>query len=319
MQSQILSILDPTSLLGREVMQGLANELPDVRCRLFHTSGRDEHLIAEVANQAGVVAPLQALDELAGSAAVIVCQPPSAELGEALLEWLTQHPEVALVDASQPGVGAERAITVLDRVPRRPGRPRWYHLLDPCLAAPARLLQAVAPLGPQRAHLTAYRSASGYGNAALEELAAQAAARLSGAAPASPRTLPAVLAFDLAPADEAVHSELARQMAEIMPEFELHLQAVETGMFFGHAASFFVTFRERVGERRLRAALREAGIRLARRQQSVRPSDLLDDDVPTCAQLRVTDTAASGWLAADGLRLAGAAAVVRIAAEAMAF
>ncbi len=319
MVRQTLSILDPTSLLGREVVSGLAVELPDVHCRLFHTTGADEHLIAEIGGEAGVVAPLQSLDELAGSAAVIVSRSLDNELAAALLEWLTQHPEVALVDASQPGIAGERALTVLDDAPRRRGQPRWYHLLDPSLAAPVRLLQALASLGPRRAHLTVFRSASGFGGAAVEELAGQAAARLSGLAPATPHFLPAVLAFDLAPAAEAAHATLQHQLTGIVPGIDLHLQAVEVGVFFGHAASFFVSLAEAATERRIRGALREGGLRLARRNQSVRPSDLVDDDTATCAQLRIVGSRLSGWLVADGLRLAGAAAVVRIATNAMAF
>lgn len=319
MQTQTLSILDPTSLLGREIIDGLAAEFPDLRWRLFHTTGVDEHLIAEIGSQPSVVAPLEALDELTGSAAVIACRPIAPPRVTLLLDWLTRHPEVALVDASQPGIAGDRALTVLDRAPRRKGQPRWYHLLDPALAGPVRLLQALVSLRPARAHITVFRSASGFGSGAVEELAVQAAARLSGQAPASPRLLPAVLAFDLAPAHSNVHEQLARQTADLLPGVELHLQAVETGVFFGHAASFFVTLHEAVGERRVRAALRDAGIRLARSSQSVRPSDLVDEDAATCAYLRVADTAVRGWLAADGLRLAGAAAVVRITTDAMSF
>lgn len=319
MVRQTLSILDPTSLLGREVVSGLAVELPDVHCRLFHTSGADEHLITEIGGEAGVVAPLQSLEELAGSAAVIVSRTLDQELAAALLDWLVRHPEVALVDASQPGIAGERALTVLDGAPRRRGQPRWYHLLDPSLAAPVRLLQALASLGPTGAQLTVFRSASGFGGAAVEELAVQAAARLSGRAPAAPSFLPAVLAFDLAPAAETAHALLQRQFAGVVPGVELELQAVETGIFFGHAASFFVSLAEAATEHRVRNALREGGLRLARRNQSVRPSDLVDHDAPTCAQLRVTGRRVSGWLVADGLRLAGGAAVVRIATDVMAY
>lgn len=318
-QTQTLSILDPTSQLGREIIDGLASEFPDLRWRLFHTTDTDEHLIADIGSQPNVVAPLNDLDELSGSAAVIACRSLDRPRSTSLLDWLTHHPEVALVDASQPGLAGDRALTVLDRAPRRRGQPRWYHLLDPALAAPVRLLQALGSLHPIRAHVTVFRSASGFGSGAVEELAVQAAARLTGLAPASPRVLPAVLAFDLAPAHSSVHQQLARQTADVLPEVELHLQAVETGVFFGHAASFFVTLREAVGERRVRAALRDAGIRLARSNQLVRPSDLVDDDIATCAHLHVADTALRGWLAADGLRLAGAAAVVRITTDAMSF
>mgnify|MGYP005846325859 CR=1 FL=1 len=319
MLSQTLTILDPTSLLGREIADGLAAELPDVRCRLFHTSGADNHLIANVGGAASVVTPLQSLDELAGSAALIVSEPLGEELAAALLDWLVRHPEVALVDASQPGIAGEQTLTVLDEAPRRHGQPRWYHLLDPSLAAPVRLLQALRAFRPTRAHLTVFRSASGFGYAAVEELAVQAAARLSGLAPTDHSALPAVVAFDLAPAGEAAQAALQRQLAGVLPDIELDLQVVEMGVFFGHAASFFVPLTEPVTERRVRTALRAGGLRLARRNQSVRPSDLADEESAMCARLRVTDRQISGWLVADGLRLAGAAAVVRIATDVMAF
>lgn len=319
MLSQTLTILDPTSLLGREIADGLAAELPDVRCRLFHTSGAADHLIADVGGAANVVTPLQSLDELAGSAALIVTRPIDEELAAALLDWLARHPEVALLDASQPGIANAQTLTVLDGAPRGRGERRWYHLLDPSLAAPVRLLQALRALRPTRAHLTVFRSASGFGSAAVEELAAQAAARLTGLAPATPLTLPAVVAFDLAPAGEEPQVALQHQLASVLPNIELDLQVVEMGVFFGHAASFFVSLTEQVTERRVRTALRAGGLRLARRNQSVRPSDLVDEESATCARLRVADRQISGWLVADGLRLAGAAAVVRIATDIMAF
>ncbi len=102
--SKTLTVLDPTSLLGREVSEGIARTLPGVRRRFLHTGEEPEHLIAEVAGEAALVPPLAEPDELDGSDAVLVTAPPSAAARERLLGWLRGHPEVALLDCTQPGI-----------------------------------------------------------------------------------------------------------------------------------------------------------------------------------------------------------------------
>ena len=129
-----LTILDPTSLLGREVTEGIARAFPDVPRRLFHTGADPEHLIAEVSGEATLVAPLLDPDELDGSVAVILTSSPHDRRSRGrLLTWLRANPSVALLDCTQPGVAGDEAVCVLDSIPAVRRDLPWYHLVDPSL------------------------------------------------------------------------------------------------------------------------------------------------------------------------------------------
>ncbi len=308
----MISILNPTTLLGREIAEHVAAAFPGVQRRYFHTGDSEEHLILELAEAPALVPPLTSCDELDGSAAVVVPGglPEAAALD--LLSWLNRHPETALVDASQPGLAGDVAVTVLDSAPLG-ATPRWYHVADPGLFGPARLVRALEPLRPAALHVVLLRPVSDRGEEAVQELVAQAAARLSGSSPGSPHHLPAVLAFDLAPSGEAAGAALSGQLAALLPGLPATLQAVETGVFHGHVAVTMVTVTETATPTALRALVRKVpGLHLARAGQGLRPSDIAGRDDVLCGELRIEGTEVTAWLAADGLRIAGAQAVVEI-------
>jgi hypothetical protein len=309
----MLTILDPTSLLGGEILGRLVRGRPSARPRLFHTGAEPEHLIAEIAGEPVIVAPLTDLDELERSTTIVVTARPAAEaMSERLLAWLRAHPRISLVDGTQPGVaGAEgRCVTAGVAPPVRPSLP-WYHLADPALAAPAHLLAALAPLAPESARLTLLDPAAGFGAEALDELAAQGAARLSG----NPKTraihLPGVLAFDLAPAPATRSSGLEAQLAELFPGLETTVTAIDAGVFHGHLATVVVTCRAAVTTERARTLLRSVpGLRLLRRNETTTVSAAVRHGGIACGGLDVGGRTVSAWLCADGLRVGGAEAVV---------
>jgi hypothetical protein len=308
-----LSILDPTSLLGREVLENLTQAFPGARCKLFHTLGVEEHLIAEVADEATLVPPFSEPEDLGGSDAVVVTSTPNPPVAAALVGWLRANPQVLMVDASQPGIAPDEAVSVLSAPPPGRSEARWYHLVDPNLFGPARFLAALAPLRPQACHLTMMLPASTFGVEALEELAAQGAARLSGRQPKRPVHLSAVLAFDLLCADEARRRTLANQVAALFGDLDCHLHLVEAGIFHGHVATALVRCGERVSQTRLSALLRRTpGLRLARKNERPRPSDVVGNDGVICSDLRIEGPWVAAWLAADGLHLGGAHAVLEI-------
>ena len=145
---------------------------------------------------------------------------------------------------------------------------------------------------------------------------ATAAARLSGASPAPPRRLSTVLAFDLAPAGDAVHAALSGQLAALLPGVRATLQGVDAGIFHGHVAVATVTVKEPATLTALRTLIRKApGLHLARAGQSLRPSDVAGRDDVLCGDLRVDGAEVTAWLVADGLRVAGARAVGDILAD----
>lgn len=299
-----LTILDPTSLLGRDIAEHLAGLLPHAHRRFLHTAENEEHLIAEVAGEAALVPPLVNVEELSGSKVVVVTSRPSDAIAARLLDWLRDHPEVGLVDATVPGLAPDEVAFVAGGVaaPRR-ARP-WYQTVDPALAGPVRLLASLASLRPESFEITLVCPVSGYGADALEELAAQGAARLSGATPKHPVLLPGVLAFDLAPVPGDRVAALRSQLAAFFPDLEASLQAANAGVFHGHAAALYVEFQASPAETTVRALLRALpGIRLARRNETVRPSDLAGRDDVVCSELQVVAGRLSTWVVFDGLRV----------------
>ena len=307
-----ISILDPTTLLGREIAEHVAAAFPGVQRRYFHTADTEEHLILELAEAPALVPPLTSCDELHGSAAVVVPQGIPDRMALELLSWLNGNPDVALVDVSQPGIAGDVAVTVLDGAAPGAG-PRWLHLADPGLFGPVRLVRALGPLGPEALRLTMLRPVSDRGEEGMQELAAQGAARLSGASPGSPRHLPAVLAFDLHPSGAGVRASLERQLAALLPGMPCTVQPVDAGVFHGHAAAAMVAVGETATETALKNLVRKVpGMRPARASDGLHPSDIAGKDEVLCSELRITGTEVAAWLLADGLRVGGAQAVVSV-------
>lgn len=308
-----LSILDPTSLLGHEAAESIARTFPEVRRRLFHTGADPEHVIGEIAGEAVLVAPLLDPEELEGSTAVVVTSRPAPDVAERLLAWMRANPAVALVDCTQPGMGGGEAACVLNAPHRgRRGLP-WYHLPDPALAAPARWLSALWPLAPEALHLTVICPASEFGAGALEELAAQGAARLSGRPTRTPEHLPAVLAFDLAPAVGERLATLDSQLGELFPTLERWLHVIDAGVFHGHLATLQVRCAKPAPLEKVRSLLRATpGLRLGRRHETVTARGTVEGVEMICGELRVQGPWVGAWLLADGLRVGGAAAVVEL-------
>jgi hypothetical protein len=308
-----LTILDPSSLLGREVTEAVARAFPDLRRRLLHTGADPEHLIAEVAGEAALVEPLLDPGEIEGSVAVILTATPSAEASSRLLTWLRDHPSVALLDCSQPGVAGGEAACVLDAIPAGRRSLPWYHLMDPSLAAAARWLRALLPLAPEAFHATLLCPVSTSGREAVDELASQATARLAGRSPRRPVHLPTVLAFDLALAAGDRFAALEAQFAELFPAIEAGLHVIDAGVFHGTLATVLLRCTRNVPLERARALLRATpGLRLARRTEAVKVTEAAEQDEVICGDLRAHGPCVTAWLLADGLRVGGAGAVVEL-------
>lgn len=279
---------------------------PTARRSYFHTTGDPEVSIAEVAGEAALVPPLTDFDELAGSTAVVVTTAPAPAVAVALVEWLRSHPEVTVVDASVTGLGLDDP----ERPPESRGA-RRYHLADPALAGPAAFVAALAELEPRECQITLINPVSGFGGEALEELAAQGVARLSGAQPKRPRLLPGILAFDLAPSAAGRRDRLAAQFSRLFPELSVRLQSLDAGVFLGHAAVVQVRCGSRVRVSAVRSLFREGGlVRLARPNERLCPSEAVDHDHVRCADLSCSGEWVSAWVVADGHRIGTVAGVI---------
>ena len=308
-----LTILDPTSLLGRELTDDVARAFPEFRRLLFHTDAEPEHQIADVGGEAALVPPLLELDELEGSAVVVLTAPPPPEVARHLVAWMRSRPSIALLDCTQPGIAPGETASVMDGAPSERRVLPWFHLVDPSLAAPARWLRALLPLAPERFFATLLAPVSGFGAAAVDELAAQATARLSGGATRHPVHLPAVLAFDLAPAGSERVAAVEAQLAELFPAVERELHLIDVGVFHGNLATVLLRCANDASLERARALLRATpGVRLARRGESLTTSGGAGGEHVICGELRVHGPWVSAWLFTDGLRVGGAHAVLGV-------
>lgn len=267
-----------------------------------------------MAGEAALVPPLANLEELRGSAAVVVTTAPAAAVASTLLAWFAAHQEVAVVDASADGLGIDRAASLASGPgPLR----RYHHLADPALAGPAALVAALGPLGPRECHLTLLDPVSDHGAGAIEELAEQGAARLTGVAPKKPIQLPGVLAFDMTPATAERRERMERQFADLFPGLITRIQALDVGVFHGHAAVVRVRCAAPVRDAAVRALLhKSARVRLARKGELVRPSDAVDQDRALCGELSCAGEWVQAWVVADGVRIGTLAGLV-IAIEAI--
>lgn len=310
-----LVILDPTSLIGREVAAEVAARFPEWRRQFFHTGTDDEHLIAEVANDAALVAPLRDLDDLEHAAVVVATASLSAELGARLAPWLAAHPRIAFIAAGHSALPFATAVAC-DRLPRLPAGQRWLRLVDPMLAAPARVLAALAPLTPEFVALTVIRPAAAFGEEALDELAAESAARLSGSAVRPPAALPVITALDIVAGNDAV---LAEQITILAAPAAAEVTVLEAGIFHGHVATLVVELARPASAAAVRRALRSAsGVRLSRPAEVVSATRVIGSVDVICTSVRVSGRHVVLVIAADGIRLGGANAVTDLIAALMA-
>jgi hypothetical protein len=295
------------------VTEAIAQAFPDLRQRLLHTGSEPEHLIAEVSGEATLVAPWLDPGEIEGSAAVILTATPTPEAAGRLLDWLRANPSVALLDCSQPGVAGGEAACVLDAIPPVRRALPWYHLVDPSLAAAARWLRALLALDPEAFHATLVCPVSTFGTEAIEELASQGSARLSGRPTRRPVHLPRVLAFDLAVAADERSAAFEAQFSELFPGVTPSLHVIDAGIFHGTLATVLLRCAGKVSLERARSLLRATpGLRLARRTDPATVTDAVEQDEVICGDLRLQGPCVTAWLLADGLRVGGAAAIVEL-------
>jgi hypothetical protein len=292
------------------VVGALWSAFPAARRRLFHTTAAAEHLIVEVGGEAAMVAPLVSGGDLEGTDVVVVTATPAPAAATALLTWLRANPAAVLVDLTQPGLAPAESQPLLAAPPPGGHAGRWFHLAAPALWAPGRVLMALAPIAPADAALTLLLPAADFGDAGIEELARQAAARLSGRAPDRPATLPGVLAFDAAPAAPARLDALRAQLAALFPGLPCRLAAAHVGVFHGHAAALAVRAATAAGAARAAALLRGApGIRLARRNEHPQLTVAVDTDEIVCADIESEAGWVTAWVFADAARAGGAQVV----------
>ncbi|MCX7894960.1 MAG: Asd/ArgC dimerization domain-containing protein [Thermoanaerobaculum sp.] len=296
-----LALLDPTSLLGEELALRLVQAFPQVLHRYFHTRDSTDHLVVQVAGEASLVAPLRDLEELESVALVVITETPAPKVGQQLLAFLNAHPQLPCLDLSCPGVLSH---------PRGllppPGATRLA-FLDPALLLPQKVLAALGPLQPRRAFFTVVAPVSALGGEAVDELAAQAVARLSGEQPKN-QVLPTVTAFDALPYREKELGALEQQLVAQFPGLEVHLHPLLAGVFHAHCVLATVDVSLAPDPSHVRQLLGKAGFTLYRRQKPLTPSQAASKAQALVAILAVDGNKITLWAVGDHLLLQTAAA-----------
>lgn len=296
-----VTILDPNSLLGEELVPRLAAEAPGLRRQYYHSQASADHLIVDVGGEAAVVAPLADIGELEDAGLLIITDNPEKSLRQKLADFLAAHRELPCVDLSRPGV--------------LPGPPAFWPLPgenrllfpDPALILPAMILRALTPLAPHRAFFSVLSPVSTLGGDAVDELAAQAVARLSGEKPKS-HVLPAVAAFDAFPYPESAFGRLQSQLGEMFPQVEMGFHPIFAGVFHAHATLATVALAKKAREAEVRQLLAQAGFVPHRGRKPLTPSQVAGQEQAMAWLLDTTGETVSLWAVGDHLLLQAQAA-----------
>ncbi len=247
-----IQIIDPLTLLGREVLALLARD-PFLAGDLsyHHTADDDEQQIAELAGEPALVPPIDDASDLAGADAVLVASDtPTARLLH-VSRFSESHPDIPIVVLGRlPGDW--------DQLPPAAGadpdhRETHVRVAHPALVALWTVVGALERLAPTQAAVAALEPVSAGGTADVERLARQAAQRLKGAA-VEELIGDRVLAFNLVAADD---EDLNRDAAQLFPALEVAATRMSTGCFHGHVAQLAIFFEDVVEEHEVLEALRE--------------------------------------------------------------
>lgn len=299
-------VLDPTSLVGEELVPRLSALAPEVPRQYFHTRNSSDHLIVEVAGEAAVVAPLVDTSELETAGVVVITDNPATEVRERVAAFFTAHPNVPCVDLSRPGVLPGPSVFW-----PLPGATRVL-FPDPALILPAMVLKALVPLAPRRAFFSVVAPVSILGGDAVDELAAQAVARLSGEKPRN-RLLPAVAAFDAFPYPEGTFGVLETQLQRMFPDIHITLHPIFAGVFHAHAALATVQTEHPPREGKVRELVAASGFQTHRSRRPLAPSHAAGEEKAIAWVLGTRNDAVSLWTVGDHLLLQAEAACQTIA------
>lgn len=245
-----LLVIDPLSLMGREILLLLERDLQlPGALSYYHTADDDEHQIAELAGQPALVPPLESVSEIADYDGILVASDATSARLDSLLGLVDDRPDTPLVDISrcdllrevtEPAVGARHSWGSVH-----------VRVAHPSLVAFSILLDAVGHLGPLGGSVAAVEPASSLGVAAVESLARQAGQRIQGA-PVEELINESVLAFNLVVSD---NEDLDQDAATLFPDLDLAVTRSLAGHFHGHVAHICLHFPEPIEEYELHEAL----------------------------------------------------------------
>jgi aspartate-semialdehyde dehydrogenase len=197
------------------------------------------------------------------------------------------------------------------------------------------LVVALKPIhdavGIERINVSTYQSVSGAGREAVEELAQQSIALLSGKGPVEGHVVPKQIAFNCVPhIDRFEEDGYTREEMKIIwetrkileePELRVTATAVRVPVFYGHSESVSIETRKKITDEQARALLREApGVEVLDEHRPggypTAATEAANRDtvyVGRIRQDRSTDLGLNLWVVADNVRKGGATNSIQIA------
>jgi len=231
-----IAILEPTTLLGRELKEHLERHPELVRdLRLLTSDEEDFGTLTEVAGAAALVARADA-EALADLDLIFVCGDlaPSRRVLERLPEGATAillSPDATLAEGRPAVTGINPEVLE-----------RGATLLSPQPAAVllSHLLHALADLVPLQAAATVIQPVSVYGDPGVDELLEQSRQILAMAGPPSGGLFGGQLAFNVLPG--AVDSQgVAGQVRQVLDaSWPLAVEVLQGAVFHGMTASLWI-------------------------------------------------------------------------------
>ncbi len=248
-------IVDPLTLLGRELTRCIEDS-PDLVFDIDyrHTSGDDEHQIAELGAVPALVPALDGADDTGGAGIVVVTSDPGGDRLGLLEDMAIRRSDLTLIDVARLPELADVARPAVAATAMS-GERHHLRVAHPALVVARSLINALEPLGPTRGHLAAVDPVSTYGREALEVLVHQAGRRLQGGDPE--QTIDGqVLAFNQV---SVVSDHLAEDATLLIPGVPLAVTRTLNGCFHGHVAHLAVELAEPADDPELRDALETCG------------------------------------------------------------
>ena len=256
-----IAVLDPSSLLGRELVETVERERPDLAGGLSLLSADEDEIgqLTEAAGAAGLVARADA-GAIETSDVVVVCG--ALDLYRDLLERRRPDATVLYLAPDAEGEGARPVVAGINLDDAAPGEA----LLSPHPGAIllAHLLHPLAGAGLEECVATLVQPASLFGRGALDELFAQAGRIVALAGQEEGEHFRRQLAFNLYPAPRPPR-RIAEQALAVLaaggtgngaPGLAVHL--LQGAVFHGFSALLRVRLADDLPAEELRARLAES-------------------------------------------------------------
>jgi len=298
--SRNVLIIDPLTLIGRELLICLEERASGLTLNFAHTAIDDEHQIAEIAGEAGLVPPLDDLSALDRADLIVVTSDHESDRLREVGRWVADHPGARVVDLGR--TATLRRVTRPWSAGALPTDVTGFRIAHPAVAAAGRLALALESVGVAAGHLIAVDPTSHRGRDPVEILARQSTARLQGQAVTE--TIDGhVLAFGYI----SIDADDLQHEAEVALGPGWTTDHALVGCFHGHVAHVVVDLERAVDENTLRDLI------TADDDLEIHPRPLALDSVPDTDRVFVAaPRIAPGGrrvgtaMMMDGLRFGGA-------------